>query len=41
LTLKTGQTRVQKYLQPLMDLIVEGRIYPSFLITPESVSKKD
>ncbi|NLR97204.1 glutathione-dependent formaldehyde dehydrogenase [Rhizobium sp. P38BS-XIX] len=33
LTLKTGQTHVQKYLQPLMDLIIEGRIDPSFLIT--------
>jgi threonine dehydrogenase-like Zn-dependent dehydrogenase len=33
LTLKTGQTHVQKYLQPLMDLIVEEKIDPSFLIT--------
>lgn len=33
LTLKTGQTHVQRYLQPLMDLIVEARIDPSFLIT--------
>jgi threonine dehydrogenase-like Zn-dependent dehydrogenase len=33
LTLKTGQTHVQRYLEPLMDLIVEGKIDPSFLIT--------
>jgi len=33
LTLRTGQTHVQKYLQPLMDLIVEGKIDPSFLVT--------
>lgn len=33
LTLKTGQTHVQRYLQPLMQKIVEGEIDPSFLIT--------
>jgi threonine dehydrogenase-like Zn-dependent dehydrogenase len=33
LTLKTGQTHVQKYLEPLMKRIVEGEIDPSFLIT--------
>lgn len=33
LTLKTGQTHVQPYLQPLMDLVVEAKIDPSFLIT--------
>jgi threonine dehydrogenase-like Zn-dependent dehydrogenase len=33
LTLKTGQTHVQKYLEPLMKRIVEGDIDPSFLIT--------
>ncbi|MDP9840659.1 threonine dehydrogenase-like Zn-dependent dehydrogenase [Neorhizobium huautlense] len=33
LTLKTGQTHVQKYLEPLMDLILDGKIDPSFLIT--------
>jgi threonine dehydrogenase-like Zn-dependent dehydrogenase len=33
LTLKTGQTHVQKYLEPLMRLIIEGKIDPSFLIT--------
>ena len=33
LTLKTGQTHVQKYLRPLMNLIEDGKIDPSFLIT--------
>lgn len=33
LTLKTGQTHVQKYLGPLMERIVKGEIDPSFLIT--------
>ena len=33
LTLKTGQTHVQKYLEPLMRKIEEGEIDPSFLIT--------
>ena len=33
LTLKTGQTHVQRYLEPLMKLIEEGEIDPSFLIT--------
>jgi len=33
LTLKTGQTHVQKYLAPLMQKIVDGEIDPSFLIT--------
>jgi threonine dehydrogenase-like Zn-dependent dehydrogenase len=33
LTLKTGQTHVQRYLKPLMERIVKGEIDPSFLIT--------
>jgi threonine dehydrogenase-like Zn-dependent dehydrogenase len=33
LTLKTGQTHVQRYLEPLMRKIEEGEIDPSFLIT--------
>jgi threonine dehydrogenase-like Zn-dependent dehydrogenase len=33
LTIKTGQTHVQRYLEPLMKLVVEGKIDPSFLIT--------
>lgn len=33
LTLKTGQTHVQRYLEPLLQLILDGKIDPSFLIT--------
>ena len=33
LTMKTGQTHVQRYLQPLMDRIQKGEIDPSFIIT--------
>jgi threonine dehydrogenase-like Zn-dependent dehydrogenase len=33
LTLKTGQTHVQRYLEPLLKLIADGRIDPSFIIT--------
>lgn len=33
LTFKMGQTHVHKYLQPLLDFIVEGHIDPSFVIT--------
>ncbi len=33
LTLKTGQTHVQRYLEPLMDKIESGDIDPSFIIT--------
>lgn len=33
LTLKTGQTHVQRYLEPLLQLIIDGKIDPSFLIT--------
>jgi threonine dehydrogenase-like Zn-dependent dehydrogenase len=33
LTLKTGQTHVQKYLEPLLQKIADGQIDPSFLIT--------
>jgi threonine dehydrogenase-like Zn-dependent dehydrogenase len=33
LTMKTGQTQVQKYLEPLMKRIENGQIDPSFLIT--------
>jgi threonine dehydrogenase-like Zn-dependent dehydrogenase len=33
LTIKTGQTHVQKYLAPLMKRIADGEIDPSFLIT--------
>ena len=33
LTVKTGQTHVQKYLQPLLDKIEAGEIDPSFVVT--------
>jgi threonine dehydrogenase-like Zn-dependent dehydrogenase len=33
LTIKTGQTHVQRYLRPLLDLIEQGRIDPSFIIS--------
>lgn len=33
LTFKMGQTHVHKYMQPLLDLIEEGHIDPSFVIT--------
>ena len=33
LTIKTGQTHVQRYLQPLMQKIQAGEIDPSFVIT--------
>ncbi|HEY0710020.1 MAG TPA: zinc-dependent alcohol dehydrogenase, partial [Polyangia bacterium] len=33
LTIKAGQTTVQKYLKPLLDRVVRGEIDPSFVIT--------
>lgn len=33
LTVKTGQTHVQKYMQPLLERIQNGEIDPSFVIT--------
>lgn len=33
LTIKTGQTHVQRYLAPLLEKIEEGKIDPSFVIT--------
>ena len=33
LTMKMGQTHVQKYLQPLLDLLESGEIDPTFIIT--------
>lgn len=32
LTMKTGQTHVQRYLAPLMKLIADGKIDPAFFI---------
>jgi len=33
LTIKTGQTHVQRYLRPLLDLIERGEIDPTFIVT--------
>jgi threonine dehydrogenase-like Zn-dependent dehydrogenase len=33
LTLKTGQTHVQRYMKPLLERIEKGDIDPSFVIT--------
>jgi len=33
LTIKTGQTHVQKYMKPLLERIQKGEIDPSFVIT--------
>jgi threonine dehydrogenase-like Zn-dependent dehydrogenase len=33
LTVKSGQTHVQRYLRPLLDKIEKGEIDPSFVIT--------
>jgi threonine dehydrogenase-like Zn-dependent dehydrogenase len=33
LTIKTGQTHVQRYMRPLLDRIANGDIDPSFVIT--------
>jgi threonine dehydrogenase-like Zn-dependent dehydrogenase len=33
LVIRTGQTHVQKYLRPLLELIQQGRIDPSFVIS--------
>lgn len=33
LTFKMGQTHTQKYMKPLLDLILAGKINPSFVIT--------
>jgi len=35
LTLKSGQTHVQRYLRPLLDKIQNGEIDPSFVVTHE------
>ena len=35
LTVKTGQTHVQRYLKPLLERIEKGDIDPSFVITHE------
>jgi len=41
LTLRTGQTNVQKYLQPLMNRIQDGEIDPSFVISHRSTNLEE
>ena len=41
LTLKTGQTHMIRYLQPLMERIQKGEIDPSFIISHRSTSLED
>jgi threonine dehydrogenase-like Zn-dependent dehydrogenase len=33
LRIVTGQTHVHRYMQPLMDLIQQGKLDPTFIIT--------
>ena len=33
LTMKMGQTHVQRYMRPLLEMVEQGRIDPSFVIT--------
>ena len=33
LTIKSGQTHMQRYLKPLLEKIIDGEIDPSFVIT--------
>jgi len=35
LTIKSGQTHMQRYLRPLLERIEQGEIDPSFVITHE------
>ncbi|MGI4977336.1 MAG: zinc-dependent alcohol dehydrogenase [Janthinobacterium lividum] len=41
LTIKSGQTHVKRYLEPLTKLIQEGKIDPTFLITHRSTKLED
>ncbi len=41
LTMKSGQTHVKRYLEPLTKLIQEGKIDPTFLITHRSAKLED
>jgi threonine dehydrogenase-like Zn-dependent dehydrogenase len=36
LTIRTGQTHVQRYLDPLLDRIESGAVDPSFVVTHEA-----
>ena len=41
LTIKSGQTHVKRFLEPLTKLIQESKIDPTFLITHRSRSLED
>ena len=41
LTIKSGQTHVKRYLEPLAKLIQDGTIDPTFLITHRSTKLED
>ncbi len=41
LTMKTGQTHVKRYLEPLTKLIQDGKVDPTFLITHRSTNLAD
>jgi threonine dehydrogenase-like Zn-dependent dehydrogenase len=41
ITIRTGQTHVKRYLEPLAKLIMEGKIDPTFLITHRSKGLAD
>jgi threonine dehydrogenase-like Zn-dependent dehydrogenase len=41
LTIRSGQTHVKRYLEPLAKLIQEGKIDPTFLITTRSTKLED
>jgi threonine dehydrogenase-like Zn-dependent dehydrogenase len=41
ITIRSGQTHVKRYLEPLAALIMEGKIDPIFLITHRSKSLAD
>jgi threonine dehydrogenase-like Zn-dependent dehydrogenase len=40
LTIKTGQTHVQRYLDPLLELIESGDVDPSFVVTHQAPLEK-
>ena len=41
LTMRSGQTHVKRFLEPLAEMIQDGRIDPTFLITHRSGSLED
>ncbi len=41
LTIKSGQTHMQKYMKPLLNMVAEGKIDPSYIITHRLNSLED